>query len=72
MSSFGQFCRQIVFVPVLILALACPIFAGVIQYPGDTTSSSVTTNGEIQYPGDIVDPVTEVTLILLQSMLSLF
>jgi hypothetical protein len=71
MRSFGQFCRQIAFMSVLVLALACPTFAGVMQFPGDTVSSSPTTNGEIPYPGATVDSVTEIALSLLQGAVSL-
>jgi hypothetical protein len=70
MRSFGQFCRRIVFVSVLVLALACSTFADVMQYPGVTASSSPTAKGEIQYPGVTVD--AEIALIFLQSVLSLF
>jgi hypothetical protein len=56
---------------VLVLALACSTFAGEIPYPGVTASSELTTNGYIPYPGATVEPVTEVALSLLESVLSL-
>lgn len=71
MRNPGQFCRQIVFVSVLVLAFAGSTFAGEIQFPG-VTASSPTTTDVTQHPGATADLVTEFALSLLQSALSLF
>ncbi len=71
MRNLSQFCRQIVFVSVLVLAFACSTFADVIQYPG-ITASAPTTNDEMQYPRATVDPMTEIALTLLQRAMLLF
>ena len=82
MRNFNQFCRQCVAAFVLMMALACSVFAGDVQYPniisqppvttnGDTqcptTSSTETADGDIQYPG-----ATVVAMSFLDSALSIF
>jgi hypothetical protein len=71
MRSFGQFCRQIVSMSVLVLSLACFTFAGEMQFPG-VTASAPTANGVMQYPGATVDSLAETALILLQGASLLF
>ena len=72
MRNLGKFCRQIVFVSVLLPAFTCSTFAGEIQYPGETaTPPPATTNGDVQYPGVTIDPLTEIVLSLLRSARSL-
>ena len=72
MRSLSQFCRQIVFVSVLVLAFACSTFADEMQFPGVAASPPATTNDVMQYPGATADTATEIALSLLQSVLSLF
>ena len=88
MRHFGQFCCKCVATFILVLALASPIFAGEIPFPGVTnpppasatgdmplpgvTSSSATTSGDIPYPGVADDTWTETALNLLQGVMSLF
>jgi hypothetical protein len=84
MKHVRRFCATI----VLTLALSFSAFAGDILIPGATTQptpqqkSSMTSampeaedssTGDILIPGaDALDPVTQFTLSLLQSLLSLF
>ena len=70
MRSLVQFCRQIVFVSVLVMAFSCSTFADVIQFPG-VTASAPTANGDIPYPGATLDAMTGIALSLLQGAVSL-
>ena len=72
MRTFSQFCRTCVAIYVLMLAFTGPTFAGEVPYPGVTAPSAPTTTGETQFPGATADPMTEIALSLLQSVLSLF
>lgn len=88
MRNFSQFCRKLVAVSVLVLALACSAFAGDMPYPGVTSqppasatgdiqypgvaSSPETTDGDIPFPGVTADTVTGVALALYQNALALF
>ena len=49
MRNFSQFCRQFVAASVLVLALACPTFAGEMQYP-TVTSQPPATTGDMPLP----------------------
>jgi hypothetical protein len=71
MRNLGKFCRQIVFMSVLLLAFAGSTFAGEIQYPGETAAPPAITNGDVQCLGATIDPLTEIVLSLLQSAMSL-
>ncbi len=71
MRIFSQFCRTCVAISVLMLALTGPTFAGEIPYPNGTAPPASTT-GETQFPGATADPMIEIVLSLLQSVLSLF
>jgi hypothetical protein len=79
--------RRLCAVVVLAMALSFSAFAGDILLPGataplsklsTTATASVTTEtcdselGDILLPGATLDPVTEATLSLLQSLLPLF
>jgi hypothetical protein len=78
--------RRLCAVVVLAVALSFSAFAGDIMLPGatqplpklSTTTTRVTTEacdsepGDILMPGAALDPVTEATLSLLESLLSLF
>ena len=72
MRSLSKFCRQIVFMSVILLAFACSTFADEMQYPGVTVAPPVTAKGDIASPGATANPATEIALSLLQSVLSLF
>jgi hypothetical protein len=78
--------RRLCAVVVLAMALSFSAFAGDVLTPGatqpppkcSTTKASVTTEtanselGDVLTPGAALDPVTEATLSLLESLLSLF
>ena len=82
-----KYLRRLCAVVVLAVALGFSAFAGDILTPGatqplpkssTTITASVTTEtcdsepGDILTPGAALDPVTEATLSLLESLLSLF
>ncbi len=79
--------RRLCAVVVLAMALSLSAFAGDILMPGAvqpkpksstmvmasfTTETSNSETGDILMPGAALDPVTEATLSLLESLLSLF
>ncbi len=81
MRTFQRFCAAF----VLTLMLALPAFAGdistgIVSQPPPSTSQAATTQGDISttVAGDIstgvtaTNPVTEMTLNLILSVLSLF
>ena len=81
MKTFRRLCAVV----VLAMALSFSALAGDILMPGATqpklksmTTSSITAEasnsepGDILMPGAALAPVTEATLSLLQSLLSLF
>jgi hypothetical protein len=66
--------RKTISVAALLLALACPAYAGDIQNdspkPLTNTTQAPTTDGEIQ--NDAVDSLTQIALDLLAVLPSLF
>jgi hypothetical protein len=81
MKNFRKFCA----VSVLTLSLALPVLAGDMSAPGvksspqpsptisATTDSSATALGDMSAPGaNELDPLTALTLSLLEGILSLF
>lgn len=82
MNNFRKFCA----VSVLTLSLALPVLAGDMSAPGvkssttessqttsATTDSSATALGDMSAPGmNELDPLTSLTLGLLEGILSLF
>ena len=77
MKKFGQFCTAF----VLTLVFTLSAFAGDIPFPGSTVQTTSTTSETLTLDttsdsstSDVValDPVTEATLSLLQSVASLF
>ncbi|MDT4895535.1 MAG: hypothetical protein QOH25_612 [Acidobacteriota bacterium] len=72
MKKLQQFCAIV----ALILAIALPAFAGDIPCPGvidKSPSQQSSVMGDISAPGVVaLDPFTEITLSLLQSILSIF
>jgi hypothetical protein len=86
MRNFSQFCRKFVAASVLVVALACSVFAGDVQYPNVTSppppppaagdvqypAATDTPDGDMPSPGTTMDSVTGVALYLLQSTVALF
>ena len=79
MKRLKQVCMAVVLTLLLsVLAIAGDIQIGAPSPPPNSATSSATNPGDIQIPGEIEipgapsDPITEVALNLLQTVLSIF